>query len=76
MTIEAIAANKLLSLAERIEGLSDHKRMKFAVDRGGGYIATNSEQAIRTLCDVYNHRMEVAAAIRAIARTKENENDG
>lgn len=58
---------KLSDLADRIEGLEGHRRMKFAVDRGGGYIATNSEQAIRTLCDLYNHRNEVAAALRSLA---------
>lgn len=57
----------LLALADRVEAMHGNGKMRFSLLSGIGWISTRSEDAIRTLCDVYNNRATVAAALRAIA---------
>lgn len=58
----------LLELADRVERLTEHGCLRFSVCSGKGWITTDSEPTIRTLCDLYNNRTEVAAALRSRAQ--------
>ncbi len=60
----------LLELSSIVEGLGlSHKQLRFSVCQGKGWITTDCEQTIRALCALYNHRIVVAAALRAQAES-------
>jgi hypothetical protein len=57
----------LEALAGRLEAIEGNHVMRFSVCQGRGWITSGSEATIRTLCEVYNNRKAVAAALRRSA---------
>ena len=55
----------LLGLAERLESAVSAPKLRFSLHAGEGWITAANEPTIRALCDVWNSRVEVAAALRA-----------
>lgn len=52
-------------LIERIEAGRSHRKLRFSLCEGRGWVTTDSEDTIRLLCDLWNNRDEIAAALRS-----------
>lgn len=73
MTNPTPAAAAVLALAERVEAASGPDRLKFALhppDRG--YVVSGRRDTIELLCALWNHRGEIAAALRARAQQEQS----
>ena len=68
--------DELLALAERCAKADWRPRLKFSLLSGQGWVTAGNEPTIRLLCDLWNTRHEIAAALRAQAAMMEEERDG
>ena len=58
----------MIDLASHINLLGQqHKQLRFSVCQGRGWITSDSEATIRTLCEMYNHRQAIAQGLRLLA---------
>ncbi len=67
----------LLALADRVEAASiDRHKLKFGLWPTGGQCLTTSRQIAALLCDLWNARADIAAALRARAAIAERQEAG
>lgn len=62
-----MTAPSLLSLGERLEQAKSAPKLRFSLYAGDGWVTAANEPTIRILCDLWNNRVEVAAALKARA---------
>lgn len=56
-------------LITRLRNASGNGKMRFSVVQGQGFVAANSEEAIRLLCDIWNHREFIASELEKLPDT-------
>ncbi|ASK88443.1 hypothetical protein SPHFLASMR4Y_01696 [Sphingorhabdus sp. SMR4y] len=55
-------------LADKIEAMKSNGHLRFSISNGVGWVTSFDEPTLRTLCDIYNNRSEVAEALRSPAQ--------
>lgn len=49
-----------VDLITRLRQAHGNGKMRFSIVQGQGYVAANSEEAVRLLCDIWNNREFIA----------------
>lgn len=61
----------LLEMAERLDTAQSGGKLRFSFCKGEGWVTCANELTISLLCDMWNARHEIAAALRARASAGE-----
>lgn len=58
-----MGVDALQQLVTQLAAVESKGKMRFSLCMERGWVASNNEEAIRLLCEVWNHRAEIAALI-------------